>query len=229
MEADAGGVRAPRRSPATSPRNTATTASSWSRSRRTTLLQGRAAARRPAQVRRGRRRHPGPRREGRPLPDVRPGANCQIDRGKPSSRAQPSCCAARRSSWRCTRSATSGRQAGRGAHPAAARARRRPSPCTSSRDDVRAELDRPLTSSLMPTAPTPRPSRCRPTAGSVDRATSEPVPLHAHRLELQPGRLPRAGALHARGRPQAAEAAEGPAEAGRGRERGDARRPASGG
>ena len=186
------------------------------------LLQGHPAARRAAQVRRGGRRDPGPRREGRPLPDVRPGGELPDRRAASPPRSAASCCAARGSSWRSTASATSGTSS-----RSSCSSRRRPGKAQTialyfSRDELRPELDRPLTSSLLPDGADDqdRHPLARRAAGRPD---DQPVPLLAHGLELQRPRLPRARPVQPGRRSRAAEAPEGAAEAGRGR-RGAGRR-----
>ena len=85
---------------------------------------------RAAHVGRRGRRHPGPRREGRPLPALRPGADLRDRPRQADGRARLPACAARRSSSRSTRSAIS--TSSRSSCSSRRRpARCRPSPCTS--------------------------------------------------------------------------------------------------
>ena len=181
--------------------------------------------------RRGRRRHPGPRREGRPLPDVRPGAELPDRPRQALARSACSCCAARRSSWRSTRFRylrTSSRSS--------CSSRRRPGKAQTialyfSRDDA-APRARPAADLVAAAARRRRPrrSRSRPTRTLVDQTTNP------YLFSLMGSSFNDRGFLvldpySAGGRPQAAEAPEGPAEAGRGRggERRDAAPQASGG
>ena len=129
-----------------------------------------------------RRRHPALRRQGRPLPPLRPRGRTARSTRASRRRERTCCCAARRSSSRSTRSATSTSTRS----SCSCRRRKGEDPDAGAvlppRRRSRAELDRPLTRvARCRTAPTAKTVTQSPDAALVDQLTTDAVPVHASR------------------------------------------------